>query len=267
MNKQNNKFFTIHMETNPHRLFLLGGYDLEMLTIKQILERMEGCFIMDKHLQWDYARLSVYWNELSQFAGYAIYGIELQEDITPPQNYHRIDHHNDWADKPSSLEQVAEILGLTLSPYQKLVAANDKGYIPAMKALGASKDEIDEIRRKDRAAQGVTAEDEALAEKAMVENLYIYKGVTVVKAFTSRFSPICDRLYPYQRLLIYTDTEWIFYGDGKSKLVRLLAEDISQKKVFYGGGDNGYIGTVKNVYNKTEIEQFVNKIIKEYEHL
>lgn len=220
------------MKASKHSLFLLGGYDLEMLTIKQMLEGKAGCIILDKHLQWDNARLSSYQDELCRFASYDIYGIELQEDIPLPRNYHRIDHHNDWADKPSSLEQVAEILGETLSPYQQLVAANDRGYIPAMLALGASQEEIDDIRRKDREAQGVTEEDETLAEKAIAESLYIYKGVTVVKAFTSRFSPICDRLYPYKRLLIYTDAEWMFYGEGKEKLVRLFAEDISQKKYF-----------------------------------
>ena len=257
------------MNTNPHTSqFLLGGYDLEMLTIKQMVEGKDDCTILDKHLQWDNARLSAYKDELSQLDGYHnIYGIELQEDIPFPKNYHRIDHHNDWTDKPSSLEQVAEVLGIELTHYQQLVAANDKGYIPAMKALGASKEEIDDIRRKDRAAQGVTDEDEVLAEKAIAENLHIYKGISVVKAFSSRFSTICDRLYPYQRLLIYTDTEWMFYGEGAARLVSLFAEDISKKKVFHGGGANGYIGAVQYAFDKTEIRKFVKKTTIEYEYI
>ena len=249
-------------------LFLLGGHDLEMLTIRQMLEGREGCIVVDKHLQWDNARLSAYRDELSQHDSYnIIYGIELQEDIPLPKNYYRIDHHNDWADKPSSLEQVAEVLGVKLTRYQQLVAANDKGYIPAMKALGASKEETDHIRRRDRTAQGVTEEDEALAEKAITENLHAYKGLTVVKAFSSRFSPICDRLYPYLRLLIYTDTEWMFYGEGKADLVSLLAKDIQQKKVFHGGGNNGYIGSVQYAFDRKEIEQFVDIKVKKYEHI
>ena len=260
--------FPTEMNTNSQAsLFLLGGYDLEMLTIKQMLEGKEGCIIMDKHLQWNNAWLSAYQNELSEFAVNNIYGIELQEDIPLPRNYHRIDHHNDWADKPSSLEQVAEVLGVELTWYQQLVAANDRGYIPAMTELGASKEEIDDIRRKDRAAQGATVEDETLAEKAIAENLHVYKGLSVIKAFSSRFSPICDRLFPYRRLLIYTDDEWMYYGEGTARLVCLLAEDISRKKVFHGGGDNGYIGTVQSAYDKTEIEQFVEKTIQEYEHI
>ena len=255
------------MKTNKQKLFLLGGYDLEMLTIKHMLEGKDDYIIMDKHLQWGNARLSAYQNELLQLVDCDIYGIELQEDSPLPPNYHRIDHHNDWAGKPSSLEQVADVLGAELNHYQQLVAANYKGYIPAMAALGASKEEMDDIRRKDRAAQGVTKEDEALAEKSIAESLHIYKGVTVVKAFTSRFSTICDRLYPYQRLLIYTDAEWMFYGEGTAEIVKLLVNDISQKKVFHGGGDSGYIGAVQNVFDKAEIGQFVNKIIKKYEHI
>lgn len=255
------------MKGKPHSIFLLGGYDLEMITIKQMLEEKSDCMVFDNHLQWDNAKLSAYHNILSCYTECDIYGIELQEDIPAPANYHRIDHHNDWYGKPSSLEQVSNLLGIELNRFQQLAAANDKGYIPAMKALGASKDEIDEIRRKDRAAQGVTEKDETLAEKAIAMNLNKYKNITVVKAFSSHFSPICDRLFPYHRLLIYTDAEWMFYGEGTTELIMLLDKDIRSKKVFHGGGNNGYIGTVQNAYGKKEIEQFVNKIIKKNEHI
>lgn len=255
------------MNTNSYiSRFLLGGYDLEMLTIRQMLEGTEGCIIEDKHLNWDNAWLSAYREELSQDANCNIYGIELREDIPLPSGYCRIDHHNDWADKPSSLEQVAEVLGVELTKYQQIVAANDKGYIPAMEALGASQEEINEIRRADRVAQGVTEEDEALAEKSIAENMSVYEGLTVVRAFSPRFSPICDRLFPYQRLLIYTDAEWLFYGEGTAKLVSVLAKEIQQGKVYYGGGVNGYVGIVQNACDKREIEQYVNIIIRQYEH-
>lgn len=255
------------MESNLHSLFFLGGYDLEMLTIKQMLEGREGCAIMDKHLRWDNACLSVYQEELSRYADtdVGIYGIELQEDIAIPSNYHRIDHHNDWADKSSSLEQVAEIVGVELNHYQLLVAANDRGYIPAMGALGASKEEIDDIRKKDRAAQGVSEEDERLAEMAIAENLNAYKGVTIVKAFSSFFSPICDRLFPYQRLLIYTDSEWMFYGEGTTKLAEELTSEIKDRHVYHGGGPAGYIGAVRDAFTTKDIYQFVNIIKQRYE--
>lgn len=254
------------MKASKHSLFLLGGYDLEMLTIKQMLEGKAGCIILDKHLQWDNARLSSYQDELCRFASYDIYGIELQEDIPLPRNYHRIDHHNDWADKPSSLEQVAEIFGETLSPDQQLVAANDKGYIPAMQALGATNEEIDDIRRKDRAAQGVTENDERMAELSISKHFTNYNGLYVVHAQTSRFSPICDRLYPYQCLLIYTDSKWAYYGKGKSELVAVLADDINNNKVYHGGGDNGYIGATWRAFSTEKIFEFVTSLKLKYEH-
>lgn len=244
--------------------FLLGGYDLEMLTIKQMLEGREDCVVIDKHLRWDNAHLSAYRNELQTYTN-NIYGIELQEDIVAPASYHRIDHHSDWDYKPSALEQVAQLIGAQLNRDQQLIAANDKGYIPAMQQLAATEEEIDNIRKRDRAAQGITAEEEILAEKSIAENLKRCGTLTIVKSLTSRFSPICDRLFPYKQLLIYTDSEWMYYGDGKAKLVKQLSDDIKQKKVFYGGGDCGYIGSVRHAYSKEKINLFVEQTRQDYE--
>ena len=253
--------------TPQQRLFLLGGQDLEMLTIKEMLDSDDDSLVLDKHLRWDNALLSKYQHEMEQHERFDIYGIELQEDIPPKNNYHRIDHHNDFEDKPSALEQVGELLGVRLNRYQQLVAANDKGYIPAMEALSATPSEIAEIRAKDRAAQGINPEDERLAEISVKDHLSRLGQLTIVKAFTSHFSPICDRLYPWSNLLIYTDDEWTFYGEGKEELKTLLADDIKQKKVYHGGGKKGYIGAVKQAYTKTDILKFVEIIKRQYEHV
>ena len=250
--------------TLSHRVFLLGGYDLEMLTIRQMLEDRKDCVVIDKHLRWDNARLSVYQNELQHYLDNNIYGIELQEDIVPPANYRRIDHHNDWNDKPSALEQVSELLGVSLSRDQQLVAANDKGYIPAMVAMDATDEEIAGIRQRDRAAQGVSQEEERQAIQSIDKSMSRYGDLLVVKSLTSRFSPICDRLYPYRSLLIYTDAEWMFYGEGKVKLVSAFSEDIRQKRVFHGGSNNGYIGGARLAFSKEEIEIIVDSIKEKY---
>ena len=55
------------MKTNPHCVFLLGGYDLEMLTIKQMLEERDGYIVLDKQLRWDNSLLSAYRNELDYY--------------------------------------------------------------------------------------------------------------------------------------------------------------------------------------------------------
>lgn len=251
--------------TIPCKIFLLGGHDLEMLTIKQLLDGRDGCMVIDKNLRWDNAHLGAYQDSMALYPDADIYGIELLEDILVPANYHRIDHHNDYACKPSALEQVATIMCVALNRFQLLVAANDKGYIPAMQALSATDEEIANIRRRDREAQGVSETDEQMAELSVKNHFSRHGSLWVVKSLTSRFSPICDRLYPYQRLLIYTDSEWVFYGEGKAELVTMLGEDIKQKKVYHGGGDKGYVGCVKGRYEKKRIQIFVEQIINKYE--
>ena len=251
--------------THLQKLFLLGGYDLEMMTIKQMLEGRKDCVVLDKHLRWNNAKLSAYREDLHLYQEYDVFGIELQEDIPLPHNYYRIDHHNDWAHKPSALEQVASVIGVKLNRDQQLIAANDRGYIPAMQAIEATEEEIADIRKRDRKAQGVTESDETLAEQSLAQNLSRYGSLIVVKSLTSRFSPICDRLFPYQRLIIYTNSEWMYYGEGKAELVKQLAGDIEQKKIYHGGGDCGYIGTPQNAYSEEQIHQFVEQVIKEYE--
>ena len=254
-------------ETTPCRLFLLGGYDLEMTIIKHMLEERDDCMVLDRQLLWDNAKLSAYEHDWENHADSDVYGVELQEDCQPPAHYHRIDHHNELTDYPSSLEQVAQVLGIALNRDQQLAAANDRGYIPAMMALGATESEIADIRHRDRAAQGISKEEERLAEKSVEQHLSKHDGLLVVRSLTSRFSPICDRLYPYRSLLVYTDAEWMFYGEGKDELAKRLVSEIKQRKVFHGGGTNGYIGSVKNAYSHKDICDFVNKTINEYEHI
>ena len=257
----------MNITTRHNKVFFLGGYDLEMVTIKQMLEERDDCVVADKHLSWEYALLSAYQEDLSKYTDSQIYGIELREDITAPENYTSIDHHNDKSSQPSSLEQVANLLGVTLNRYQQLVAANDKGYIPAMKALEASKEEIDEIRRKDREAQGVTEEDELLAELSIKNHLDRQKDISSVYSLTPKFSAICDKLFPYQRLLIYTDAEWTFYGEGKASLVKEYDADIEIGRVYHGGGATGYIGAVKGAFPSYRINEIVTSIKQRYEHL
>lgn len=253
--------------TQSTLVFLLGGYDLEMLTIKQLLEERDNCVVIDKHLKWDNAVLSAYREELLQYATYPIYGVELVDDIPIPDNCQIIDHHNQKEDSDCALEQVAKILGVTLNRYQQLIAANDKGYIPAMLNMSATQEEIAMIRRNDRHAQGISLEDEMLAEQSITNNLSKHGILTVVYSLTPCFSCICDRLYPYQCLLIYNEDSWTFYGEGKTELVNLLEEDVAQKKLYYGGRKNGFVGSVNNVYSPKEISHFVEQVKKRYERI
>lgn len=240
--------------------FLLGGADLEMQTIREILLREEISFA-DHHLRWDNALLSSYRKELQEVKeGQTVYGIELREDILPPACYQAIDHHNGLSYMPCALEQVMEILQLPMNRYEQLVSGNDKAYIPGMLVLGATSKEIATIRLADRKAQGVTNEEEQLAEKAIADNQEFVNGLIIVRALCSRFSPICDRLFPFHKLLIYTDTEWMYYGKRADEVRSLFFKEFDDGNLFYGGGEQGYVGIKQNVYNKDEILEMVNQI-------
>lgn len=109
------------MDHHPY-VFLLGGHDLEMITIKRML--IDNGFeepgsIADLNLQWG-AKLSAY-----------------QAWFNDEQTF----------------------VGIELTREQQLIAANDKGFIHEMEALGAIPEEITDIRHRDREVRGVTEED------------------------------------------------------------------------------------------------------------
>ena len=143
---------------------------------------------------------------------FKIFGVELQG--TAPEGAVNIDHHCydgvDRSNEKSSLEQVADLIGYKLSLYEEFVAANDKGFIPAMLALAKTKNLskketqklIEKVRLQDRAAQGITPEQERIAEKA-IEEAEVSDHLTVVRMGHSKTATICDRLYgKYKNLLV-----------------------------------------------------------------
>lgn len=240
------------------RVFLIGGYDLEMKEIVRILNENNENYI-DKKLQWG-AKLSDYKDEISRFNGSKkIYALELEKDIEINENIILLDHHNENSNENSTLEQVVKLLGITLTREQKLISENDKGYIPALEKFGASKKEIEEIRRADRKSQGVTDEDERQAEKSIVENKIEKFDIIIVKSLTGKFSPICDRLYPVNKLIIYTDNELNYYGEFSKKLYKKYQ---TSYKVYTGGGDNGYFGFERGDLGTNEIKNIIKEIIE-----
>ena len=244
------------MESIRNGVFLIGGYDLEMLEIVKILEA-EGLKFVDKNLSWG-AKLSAY-QDFFDLDGTFV-GIELIEDIKPPTKYVAIDHHNERANEPAAIEQVAELLGIELTYYQQLVAANDKGYIPAMRAMGASEAEIQSIRRKDRAAQGVTEQDELWGEEA-VSNLEWHKDIAIAYTKSERFSPVTDRI-EVDKLIVYNAHSLNYYGMNVERLVEKYKDLIEEGKAYNGGGDMGFFGLVSGVFGEEELVSFIRKIIK-----
>ena len=247
-----------NMQEKQQYHFLPGGYDLEMVTIKTILEQ-QGIPFSDKQLRWG-AKLSAYADVLNDEDHFV--GIELIEDIGQPKYYTLIDHHNEFAHLNSSLEQVAALLYINLDREKQLIAANDKGYIPAMIALEATQSEIDEIRQRDRKAQGVSEQDEQLAKESIAHYLVRSNEVIIVKSLTPRFSTITDRLFPFENLLIYNETTLTYYGRNKQMLADHWANMIAKGKAFHGGGDAGYFGFDKGALSEVELHEKIGCIIE-----
>ncbi len=201
-----------------NKVVFAGGYDGEMVEIINAC-REAGVEVVDNHLGWG-AAASAYAKEIAQAAseGKAPVLVELTLDIEVPSTSIIVDHHNENAGKPASLLQVLDLLGVEPSREQLLIAANDCGYIPGMLALGATSKEVAKVRYADRAAQGITPEQEAEAERAIAAAEQV-NGVTIVRMAHSKTATVCDRLFnpeKEQRLLILSeDGESNFFGNGE----------------------------------------------------
>lgn len=243
-------------QRNKNYHFFLGGYDLEMITIKEILET-EKIPYTDKGLQWG-ARLSSYDEVMQNISSDVIpVLVELELDCQYPERSIVIDHHNDNQNLPSSLEQIAKLLNLELDRYQKLVAANDREYIFGMKKMCATKEEIVEIRQADRNAQGVSQEEEQQAERIVNE-----ATGTILFSPINHFSAISDRMYlknkePY---VLYNDRKVLFYGFFKDDVTQWLKrQNFLMDDYYFGGGDYGYIGLKEGVLTAEEIRNLAEK--------
>lgn len=244
------------------KVFLLGGYDLEMLEIKNILDSKNFEY-KDKNLSWGNAKLSAYKSELETYnEDVIIYGIELESDVEHPKNYVVIDHHGKFDDNLSSLEQVAKILDINLSDYQKLIAANDSRYISGMENICAPKDQIDDIRKKDRELQGITAEDEKLAKESIEAESIYDKNIILSK--TPKFSAVSDlAYYKFDNYVIYNNEKILFYGYKKENIQEFLkSQNIEESEYYYGGGEFGYIGIKDKTFNENKIKSILEEFKK-----
>ena len=274
----------MNQSENVKKVFLLGGHDLEMMTIKGLLED-RNMIVVDKGLSWDDARLSHYKDEIRTYGGkddVLLYGVELVSDVVPPRNYVLVDHHNGNQHLSSALEQVAEIIGYRLSGKEALVAANDRGYYPAMKEFLDSDPEyaewsgqekqnlMDEIRKEDWKAQGVTEEEERMAEAIVPQ---VYGEYKVVVTGLEHFSPICDRLWPYERLFVLRpvagSAALSYYGKDAQlmhgQVCSSFFKDASESRTYYGGGKDGFWGTGDKDTDVTVLKSIIKSYIPDFQ--
>lgn len=255
--------------------FFLGGNDLEMMAIRRLL-RAKGIpadHIHDKHLGWG-AKVSDYESEIVTLPKQAkAVLIELENDLNVESDRVIVlDHHGARAgiDKPSVLEQLWHLLEMPQDQWGKgefadypLIVANDKGYIPAMRRMGASDAQIADIRARDRAAQGITQQQERQAEQALREKRSEADGkLIVVDLPHSRIAPVTDRLMldeGYRNLLIVSPEEINFSGDGI--LVNCLSKAFPDG--WYGGElpARGYWGITTDKAEASAIEIFLRDLL------
>ena len=230
-------------------LWVVPKNDLESQTIIKMLERQgEDVLVTAQGWGASWANLEQDIKNAIQSASISsrmIYGIELQGNVKGAIN---IDHHKyeneDRSNSKSSIEQVAEILGIDLNSPEYIdecfIAANDKGWIPAMEKLGSeleiNEDELKEIitniRRRERMIKGTTLEQEAQAQKAVEElgNLSQKRYYISLELPHSNTGIVTDMLYgKYDNLLITSDDgETNFYGEAE--IVNMLIERFSEGK-------------------------------------
>lgn len=247
--------------------------DGESVQIKNILENKNIKTLITKQgwgASWDGLESEIKEKiESYKNKNYKIFGVELQGQA--PEGATNIDHHkydgDDRSSDKSSLEQVADLIGYELTLYDQFVAENDKGFIPAMISLAKTKNLskeqtqtlIQKVRLQDRAAQGITPEQERIAEKA-IEEAEVSDLLTVVRMAHSKTATVCDRLWgSYENLLILSeDGEVNFFGC--QKVIKKLSDLI---KGSWSGGDldhdNGFWGGYPQDLNvEKEVKNLLN---------
>lgn len=231
---------------NSKYVFFLGGKDAEMVHISEKLAEA-GMEVVNKNLGWG-AKASSYAEEIAATAaaGKLPVIVELEVDIDLPQGTINIDHHNERTGEPAAILQVLSLLGLNPNRYDRLIAANDEGFIFGMQAIGATAKEILDIRAFDRACQGITPEMELEAEHA-ISKKEIVGGLTVVRMAHSKCATVTDRLFGQCEFLLILsgDGEVNFYAFSADEAAKALVSAVNQKFsggwVFGGGtGWGGY---------------------------
>jgi len=229
-------------------VWVLALNDLEALEIRNLIES-RGETVLTSSQTW-----GATWANLEppilvaltrirrQHPSAEIIGIELAGPN--PFGAANIDHHaytdDDRTSPFSAIEQVASRLGVELTKWQMLVAANDRGYIPAMLSAGASAEEVSQIRSLDRAAQGVTPADEQAATDDIRLHAESRASKVLVRCAGNPTSAHSDRLFGLAKeILLVSPFEWSYSGPR-----HIVLADIDFREPHWSGGDpaSGYFG-------------------------
>ncbi len=214
------------------------------------------------------------------------------EDYKLPKNIKMIDHHwysptEDHRKNPSSIEQLAEILGVELTIFEKFVAKNDVGHIEAMseyaKSLNMSDDEtrklIEEVRELEYFGQQIPHEARIAAEVAIKEAYVFDNRLNIIEVENmAEQTIVVDMLHKmgkYKKMGFDTtvvissgDNGRIVVFSGKDNVEFLKNEYISKKEelnltaVWTGGTEKyGFFGLQFNKDAEQEAKEALAKTV------
>ncbi len=182
--------------------------------------------------------------------GKEVYTVEISGS---PDFCHEIDHHGDKADRPSSLEQFAEVVDHKLTDFERAVSANDKGgmigLLEHFKDIGytdtEAKNKALEVRQQEYEVTGITQDVIEKSDNAHVET---FNDVTIAQLEgTTSTGYLADKLVEAEKnglLIVSSDgegkvTEVNFYGP--KDVIDSLSEKYSNS--WSGGGQIELEGT------------------------
>ncbi|MBI5726393.1 MAG: hypothetical protein HY965_00960, partial [Ignavibacteriales bacterium] len=252
-------------------VFLLGGMDLEMEAIKKMLTVNQAVFIA-KNLHWG-AKRSAYSNEIaSLLPGQIPVFVELFPDIHYEGECIVVDHHgygktdrllkddtidpSVGKDKPTSIEQIAHLLSITLTREQQLVSAYDKDFMKGLQFMKPSEDEIQQIIDADFKIHEVSAADVKAAEDAIentcqeVLNKYCWVISENPKTIPV-FMKLHEKYKDIKNFAVFVTGEnentLHFSGEGSTvlQLIKKFREDKELPDTYWYGGalpERGYFG-------------------------
>jgi O-acetyl-ADP-ribose deacetylase (regulator of RNase III) len=175
-------------------LFIIPNNDGEAVRAGAILEALEAPHFQQSAQGWgatlaneplDQAKLS----GVKRVVVFEIPGLEVEEKLRKQGlEVVVVDHHAykdiDRRRQESSLEQLMSLINWPMSRVDEALAVNDRGYIPGLKKMGLSEDEIREIRSYDLLSQGKSKNEimkETEKSRALIPSLPQKNGIYILK--------------------------------------------------------------------------------------
>ena len=284
-----------------NKFFVVPNNDLEAGTIIEMLKNtgyVEGkdFLVTNQGGNANYDKLEPnikFEMACAKLNGKEVYTVEI---AGTPEKYNIIDHHGDLSDRPSSLEQVSELIGNKLTFRQELIAKDDVGGMLNMidyceKEYHLSKENaLDYALGIREDGYKYTMSEKAIAISKTAE-VYEWKdsNVTVVNLETTKTSYVADKLinaekdglliisnylFEFRRDLVnykeYLNSEINFYGPKEK--IELLPNKLGLEKGEYwtvGNGEFegvkiGFFGTTKfKDLDAHEVDKKFEEVFKE----